>query len=168
MNESSSSKNLLNQAKQHYSIGKLCEVGDLLCTQGKYKEAYEMFELAIAGIKSKLGKKHPDLYDTMDKLGLCLESMKHFSAAEAQFEKALRGKKKVLGLSHKSTLLTVFYIGELNRKLCRYSRAAEHYQIALTGYFELLGEEDAITSGVRKRLEEMNELKKTSTTCLIS
>ncbi|KAL4985113.1 hypothetical protein BDW68DRAFT_189921 [Aspergillus falconensis] len=76
--------------------GALAGLGTLYYTQGKLKEAEEMYQQALAGYEKLLSPDHISTLNT----GKLKE-------AEQMYQRALAGKEKALGPDHTSTLVTV-------------------------------------------------------------
>jgi tetratricopeptide (TPR) repeat protein len=76
----------------------------VLESTGKYEEALEMYEKALAGLTRALGADHPSTLDTMNNIALVLETQGKFQEAFSIEEKVVAGRIKALGAEHPQSL----------------------------------------------------------------
>jgi tetratricopeptide (TPR) repeat protein len=76
-------------------------------TDGRWREAEELFVKVMEMRKSALGDEHPETLTTMSNLALALDNQGKYEAAEAMNRQTLSLKETMLGREHPSTLTTM-------------------------------------------------------------
>ena len=74
---------------------------------GQYSRAYEMGSTALRTREAVLGPEHADTLNSLNSLGLVVNSLGRYDEAKAMHEKALEAKRRVLGADHPSTLTSM-------------------------------------------------------------
>src|SRR2546421_111142 len=120
-------------------VGILDDVGANFYTQGRYKEALEWYERALAGSEKALGKDHPSTLDTVHNIAVVFDHQGRYKEALEWYERALAGKEKALGKDHPSTLDTVDNIAAVFDEQGRDKEALEWYERALASKEKALG-----------------------------
>ncbi|KAF3240648.1 hypothetical protein TWF128_011263 [Orbilia oligospora] len=82
--------------------------------QGKYDEAMQWYERALAGREKALGKDHPSTLSTVHNIAAVFSNQGKYDEAMQWYERALAGKEKALGKDHLSTLSTIDCLRTLN------------------------------------------------------
>jgi tetratricopeptide (TPR) repeat protein len=111
----------------------------LYASQGKLKEAGEMYRRALQGKEKALGSDHTSTLMTVNNLGNLYADQGKLKEAEEMYQRALQGMEEALGPDHTSTLETVNNLGILYTKQGKLKEAEEMYQRALQGYEKRLG-----------------------------
>ena len=111
----------------------LVRAADLFCEQGKYDEAKDMYERALAGFEEMKGVDHVETLLVVNSIGCLYVDMGDLDEAKEHFQRALRGREVALGLDHPDTLHTLNNLGALAKKQMRYPDALELYQKTLAG-----------------------------------
>ncbi|KAF8440564.1 hypothetical protein BDZ91DRAFT_755540, partial [Kalaharituber pfeilii] len=114
-------------------------------SQGKYSQALELYQRALAGREKALGADHPNTLGTIYNMAIVYQSQGKYSQALELYQRALAGKEKALGANHPSTLDTVYSMAILYEDQREYSQAMELFQRALAGREKTLGAEHSDT-----------------------
>ncbi|KAL5045966.1 hypothetical protein BDW71DRAFT_207950 [Aspergillus fruticulosus] len=125
--------------------GALAGLGTLYYTQGKLKEAEEMYQQALAGYEKLLSPDHISTLNTVNNLGNLYRNQGKLKEAEQMYQRALAGYGNALGADHTSTLDTVNNLGALYYTQGKLKEAEEMYQQALAGYEKALGPDHTST-----------------------
>src|SRR5947208_15125339 len=96
--------------------------------QGRYDDALEWHERALAGKEKTLGKDHPSTLDTVNNMAVVFHKQGRYDDALEWYERALAGKERTLGKDDPSTLDTVNNMGAVFHKNGRYDDALEWYE----------------------------------------
>ncbi|KAK6356073.1 hypothetical protein TWF718_000447 [Orbilia javanica] len=113
--------------------------------QGKYDEAMQWYERALAGTKKVLGEDHPSTFDTVNNIALVFKNQGKYDEAMQWYERALAGTEKALGEDHPSTLITVNNIALVFFNQGKYDEAMQWYERSLAGKKKALGEDHPST-----------------------
>jgi tetratricopeptide (TPR) repeat protein len=119
----------------------LHELGDLLSSGDRLKQAEEMYRRALQGYEKARGPEHTSTLDTVNNLGLLYAKQGRLDKAEKIYQRALQGKEKAWGPEHASTLDTVNNLGILYANQGRLDEAEKMYQRALQGKEKAWGPE---------------------------
>jgi len=84
-----------------------CTLGNTFSRHGRYKQAVELYERALAGREKALGVDHPDTLSTVHNMAFVFGKQGHDEKALEWYERALVGEEKALGVDHPDTLTTV-------------------------------------------------------------
>ncbi|KAF3234348.1 hypothetical protein TWF217_003778 [Orbilia oligospora] len=107
--------------------------------QGKYDEAMQWYERALAGYEKALGKDHPSTLDTVHNIASVFSNQGKYDEAMQWYERALAGKEKALGEDHPSIFSTVNNIAGVFFNQGKYDEAMQWYERALAGKEKALG-----------------------------
>ncbi|WP_437713788.1 serine/threonine-protein kinase [Sorangium sp. So ce448] len=106
-------------------------LGSVLDEQGKYGEAAQHVERALAGLEKALGPKHPEVAATWSRLGTVLLHLERFDDAERAYARALTIREETLGASHPSVALTLNSLGRLFNTQGKYRDALPRIERAI-------------------------------------
>ena len=120
-------------------------VGSLYESQGKLREAEDMYVRALVGREKALGPEHTSTLNTVNNLGNLYGDQGKLREAEDMYVRALAGYEKALGPEHASTMSTVLGLGNLYRNQGKLREAEDMYVRALAGYEKALGPEHTST-----------------------
>jgi tetratricopeptide (TPR) repeat protein len=99
------------------------------------------------GFNKALGAEHPETLQSVNNLGVLLETKGDCEGAEALYRRALEGLEKTLGAEHLETLRSVNNLGNLLYDKGDYEGAEVLYRRALEGKEKALGAEHPDTLG---------------------
>ncbi|KAL7272427.1 hypothetical protein RUND412_004759 [Rhizina undulata] len=74
---------------------------------GRYDEALELYQRALAGGEKALGKGHLDTLTTVHDMAMVFVRQGRYNEALELYQRALAGKENVNGKDHPDTLATV-------------------------------------------------------------
>lgn len=115
--------------------------------QGKYKQAAELAEKALALAERTRGAEHPHTLIYVNNLGFMYKAQGRYEAAEALYRRALDANERTLGAEHPETLNNVNNLAALYEAQGRYTEAEPLYKRALAGRERALGAEHPNTLG---------------------
>src|SRR5579871_3939840 len=70
--------------------------------QGKYNEAMQWYERALASYEKALGKDHPSTLTIINNIAFVFDKQGKYNKAMRWYERALAGYEKALGKDHPS------------------------------------------------------------------
>ena len=105
----------------------IVKAAELLCDQGKYKEAEALAREAVEGRQQVLGEQHEDLLESMDTLSTALYYQGKHEEAELLGIRVLQGRREVLGDSHKDTLVSINNLARLRGAMSEALGLSVHY-----------------------------------------
>jgi len=105
--------------------GRAWMLGDVLSRHGRYKQAMELYERALAGYEEALGVDHPDTLGTVNNMALVFGHQGQHEKALELYERALVGYEKALGVDHVDALPTVSNMAFIFKKQGQYGKALE-------------------------------------------
>ena len=105
---------------------------------GRFIEAEQMFQRALAGQEKVFGPDHKSTLQVVNNLGISYKAQGKYAEAERMYQRALEGKEKALGSNHISTLQAVHNLGALYLDLGKHAEAEHMYQRALAGKEKVL------------------------------
>ncbi|WP_437913932.1 serine/threonine-protein kinase [Sorangium sp. So ce302] len=114
-------------------------LGSVLDEQGKYGEAAQHVERALAGLEKALGPSHPEVGATWSRLGTVLLHLERFDDAERAYTRALAVREETLGASHPSVALTLNSLGRLFNTQGKYRDALPRIERAIAIQERALG-----------------------------
>ncbi|WP_438040633.1 tetratricopeptide repeat protein [Sorangium sp. So ce128] len=114
-------------------------LGSVLDEQGKYDEAAQHVERALAGLEKALGPSHPEVGATWSRLGTVLLHLERFDDAERAYTRALAVREETLGASHPSVALTLNSLGRLFNTQGKYRDALPRIERAIAIQERALG-----------------------------
>jgi tetratricopeptide (TPR) repeat protein len=115
---------------------------------GKYSEALECFQKALAIREKVLGEEHPDTVATYNNIALVYSCQENYAKAMEWLQKALAIREKIRGKEHPLTAATYNNIADVYSRQGDYAKGLELYQKALAIREKVLGKEhpDTITT----------------------
>jgi tetratricopeptide (TPR) repeat protein len=105
--------------------------GLTLYRMGRYAEARDADERAIAILEKSVSPEHPDRMAVLNNLGLLLHDMGDDARAKEIHERVLALREKVLGADHPLVASTLNNLGNVQLALGDYGRAEESFRRAL-------------------------------------
>jgi tetratricopeptide (TPR) repeat protein len=119
---------------------------------GLYGVAEEMGRTSLVTREATRGLDHPDTLDSMDHLGVVLQSRGKYEQAQKMNRQVLITSEKVLGLDHPNTLTSVNNLAGVLYQQGKYEQAEEMNRRVLVGRQRVLGGDYLVT------LTSMNNL----------
>ena len=110
-------------------------------SRGSTSDAEMLATMSLRVRKRELGEEEERTLSSRGMLGLALEQLGKYSAAEKQYRQALEGWEKVLGKEHPSTLTSVNNLAVVLRAQGDHKAAEELHRRALEGREKVLGKE---------------------------
>jgi tetratricopeptide (TPR) repeat protein len=133
------------QLVEQYQIRSL-EAGSLfhktasyLYDRGRYPEAEELYQRALAIREQQLGASHPDVAYTLNSLANLYSEQGKYAEAEALYKRALAIREQQLGASHPDVTYPLNGLANLYYEQGKYAEAEELYQRALAIREQQLG-----------------------------
>jgi tetratricopeptide (TPR) repeat protein len=114
-------------------------IGDAYHTLGKFEQAQEQLDLAVAWRREHLGADHPATLKSLNNLALLYRDRGRLDEAEPLLEEALAGRRRKLGPDHPSTLQSLNNLAMLYKSCGRYAEAEPLLEEALAGWRRALG-----------------------------
>jgi CHAT domain-containing protein/tetratricopeptide (TPR) repeat protein len=112
-----------------------------LYRQGKYKEAVNIAEKALALGERVLGREHSETLRSLNNLATLYDSQGRYPEAEPLLKRALEIRERVLGKEHPHTLISLNNLAHLYQAQGRYPEAEPLYKRALEIKERVLGKE---------------------------
>ncbi len=116
-------------------------LGSVLKAEGRYQEALDKLERALALWQEKLGPEDPRVADALGTLGNILKALERTEEAREKHERALAVYEKVLGPEHPRTGICLFDLGIALQQLHRNDEALARHERALAILEKALGPE---------------------------
>ncbi|KAF3159962.1 hypothetical protein TWF751_000514 [Orbilia oligospora] len=126
-------------------FGHVHNIALVFSNQGKYDEAMQWYERALAGREKALGKDHPSTLSTINNIAGVFSKQGKYGEAMQWYERALAGFEKAWGKDHPSTLSTVHNIASVFGDQGKYDEAMQWYERALAGCEKALGKDHPST-----------------------
>ncbi len=133
----------------------LNEMGVKLMEQGKYKQALDYYEQALAIDKKAHGNEHPNVATSLNNIGGAWDSRGKYHKALGYYTQALAIDKKVYGEQHPDVATDLNNIGGAWDSLGEHRKAKEYLEAALTIFRAKLGEEHPNTQTVKASLADI-------------
>jgi len=105
-----------------------CTLGDIFRRHGRYKQAMEWYEPALAGYENTLGEDHPDTLSTVHNMAFVFDKQGQYEKALEWYERVLAGREKALGVDHPDTVQTVHSMASVFDDQRQYEKALEWYE----------------------------------------
>jgi eukaryotic-like serine/threonine-protein kinase len=141
--------------------------GNVLLVAGRYEEARQKYEQALALRKRVLGPEHPDVAYSGDNLAQALVALGRNEAAKETHERVLALREKILGVGHPYVAASLNNLGNALVALGQYEEAKKMYERSLALHEQTLGPDHpssavslsnvGITLGYLGRCEEAKE-----------
>jgi CHAT domain-containing protein/tetratricopeptide (TPR) repeat protein len=125
-------------AHANYGVA-LYNLGSLYRTQGKYSDAEEFFERALAVKEKVLGTENPDVADTLNSLAAVYLDQGRYADAEGLFKRALAIREKTLGKDNPEVAKTLNNLAIVSRQKGKYADAEVLFKRALAIKEKALG-----------------------------
>jgi len=103
----------------------------VLKRQGKYDEALEHMEQAVATFEQVLGPDHPDLALSVNSLGVLFYEQKKYTPARHHYLRAQSIWNQALGSNHRYAAMVENNLGEIAIAQKNFTQALSHCQNAL-------------------------------------
>jgi len=107
--------------------------------QGRYGEAYRLFEQALTIRETVLGIWHPDTATSINNLAETLYYQGRYSEAQVLFEQSLTVRESILGSDHSDTTMSLHNLAVGLNQQGRYSEAQALYERVLAVREVILG-----------------------------
>ena len=120
-------------------------IGNTYRALGLYAQAVSQLERALAIHRQALGDDHPDTLESINDIGVVLESTGKHAEALTYSREALEGNRRVLGDEHPNTLNSINNMGVLLASMGKYAKALLYFREALDARRRVLGDDDADT-----------------------
>ncbi|KAK6495581.1 hypothetical protein TWF481_002629 [Arthrobotrys musiformis] len=117
------------------------DIASVFGSQGKYDEAMQWYEQALAGSEKALGKDHLDTLATVHGIASVFLGQGKYDEAMMWYERALASEEKALGKDHPDTLATVHGIASVFLGQGKYDEAMMWYERALASEEKALGKD---------------------------
>ena len=114
-------------------------IGDTYWALGRYDQAQQQLEPALAWRRQHLGADHPETLASMNSLGRLYQDCGRYTDAEALYREALAGRRRRLGPDHPDTLLSLNNLASFHKVRGRYDEAEPLYREAWAGRRRTLG-----------------------------
>jgi tetratricopeptide (TPR) repeat protein len=115
-------------------------VGIIYESQGRYAEALQHFQKALAIRLAAFGENNPDVATSYHNIGVVYKQQRRYTEALQHFQKALAIRLAVFGENHPYVARIYKNIGNVYSSQERYTEALQYYQkalaIYLTAFFE--------------------------------
>ncbi len=109
--------------------------------EGKYEEARDYLERALAIREKALGPEHPQVAGSLNNLGNVASSQGKYEEARDYYERALAIREKALGPEHPQVALPLSNLGNVAGAQGKYEEARGYYERALAIKENALGPE---------------------------
>ncbi|HEX8703798.1 MAG TPA: serine/threonine-protein kinase [Myxococcaceae bacterium] len=128
--------------------------GILLSVQGRYEEARQQYERAVALREKVLGPEHPVVTPSLNNLGNVLEEMGRYEESRRMHERVLAIREKVLGPQHPDMASALGNLGNVLTSLGRYEEALAKHERALAVREQALGAEHPLVANTLTNLSD--------------
>jgi serine/threonine-protein kinase len=126
--------------------------GLILTVQGRYEEARQAYERALALREKVLGPDHPMVTPSLNNIGNVLEEMGRYEEARRMHERVLAIREKVLGPQHPDMASALGNLGNVLTSLGRYEEALQRHERALAVREQALGAEHPLIANTLNNL----------------
>ncbi len=116
-------------------------IGEVYRALGKYKEAAELHQQALAARKHLLGAEHPDVADSLCNVAYVFYYLGKYAEAESIYREALAMRRRLLGEEHAAVATTMNGLANVLAAQLKVSEAEKLHQAALGMQTKLLGYE---------------------------
>ena len=115
--------------------------------QGKFEEALEIYELALATQIRVCGQDHPNVAKTEENIGIVYYRQAKYEEALVQYGRALEIETRVLGHDHLDVAKSYLNIGIVYDSQGKYKEALVQYGRALEIKIRVLGQDHPTVAG---------------------
>jgi CHAT domain-containing protein/Tfp pilus assembly protein PilF len=120
--------------------------------QGKQSEAIPLAKHALAIYEKVLGREHPDVADSLDKLAELYQTQKKYNLSEPLYQRALAIREKVLGREHPDLASSLTGLGDFYLDWGKYAQAEPLYQRSLAIREKVIGRKHRGLTTILNRL----------------
>jgi len=120
----------------------LHQIAQLYRTQGKFDRALDAYEVALRGMKTALGKHHPNVAAVLGNIGNLQKERGDLSAAYNTYQEVLGIESYRLGLSHPDVAITLHNIATIDAARGNYEHSLQLYRKVIGLQKKLFGEEN--------------------------
>ncbi|KAL3912971.1 MAG: hypothetical protein SGARI_000887, partial [Bacillariaceae sp.] len=120
----------------------LHQIAQLYRAQGKYSKALDAFEVALRGMKTALGKHHPNVAAVLGNIGNLQKEMGNLDAAYKTYQEVLGIESYRLGLSHPDVAITLHNIATIDAARGNHESALQLYRKVIGLQKKLFGEDN--------------------------
>lgn len=120
----------------------LHQIAQLYRTQGKFDRALDAYEVALCGMKTALGRHHPNVAAVLGNMGICQKESGHLNEAYATYQEVLGIESCRLGLSHPDVAITLHNIATIDAARGNYEHSLQLYRKVIGLQKNLFGEEN--------------------------
>jgi serine/threonine-protein kinase len=126
--------------------------GIILTMMGRYEEARQHYERAVALREKVLGPEHPVVTPSLNNLGNVLQEMGRYEESRQMHERVLAIREKVLGPQHPDMASALGNLGNVLTSLGRYEEALQRHERALGVREQALGAEHPLIANTLTNL----------------
>jgi tetratricopeptide (TPR) repeat protein len=120
----------------------LHQIAQLYRAQGKFSRALDAFEVALRGMKTALGKHHPNVAAVLGNIGNLQKEMGDLDAAYQTYQEVLGIESYRLGLSHPDVAVTLHNIATIDAARGNFDHALQLYRKVIGLQKKLFGEDN--------------------------
>mmetsp|Transcript_17694 Transcript_17694/g.48963 ORF Transcript_17694/g.48963 Transcript_17694/m.48963 type:complete len:863 (-) Transcript_17694:1918-4506(-) len=120
----------------------LHQIARLYCSQGKFNRALDAYEVALRGMKTALGKHHPNVAAVLGNIGNLQKEMGDLDGAYNTYQEVLGIESYRLGLSHPDVAITLHNIATIDAARGNFEHSLQLYQKVIELQKKLFGEEN--------------------------
>ena len=124
---------------------------------GRYAQAQDFYQRAIAIRIKLLGPTHPDVAAVLNNLAGVYKALGNYSQAEATYDQSLAIRQKALGAEHPDVAQSLNNIANVYQLEGRYAQAADFYQRALAIRTKAFGPDNLLVARTLSNLADVNE-----------
>ena len=95
------------------TLKSLSNLGTVLESQGRHKEAEASIMTALAGLERELGSDHPETLKLVSNMAMFSSTQGHYDESEKLYKMALHGYEKAYGKEDRSTLRIMDKLSEV-------------------------------------------------------
>jgi len=120
----------------------LHQIAQMYKAQGSYGKALDAYEVALRGMRTALGKHHPNVAAVLGNIGNLQKEMGDFDAAYQTYQEVLGIESYRLGLSHPDVAITLHNIAVISAAKGNYEHSLQLYRKVIGLQKKLFGEDN--------------------------
>lgn len=120
----------------------LHQIAQLYRTQGKFRRSLDAYEVALRGMKTALGKHHPNVAAVLGNIGNLQKEMGNLDAAYNTYQEVLGIESYRLGLSHPDVAITLHNIATIDAARGNFEHSLQLYRKVIGLQKKLFGAEN--------------------------
>jgi tetratricopeptide (TPR) repeat protein len=120
----------------------LHQIAQLYRAQGKFSKALDAFEVALRGMKTALGKHHPNVAAVLGNIGNLQKEKGDLDAAYQTYQEVLGIESYRLGLSHPDVAVTLHNVATIDAARGNFDHALQLYRKVIGLQKKLFGEDN--------------------------